>query len=75
MKVCENRDVVIALKLMDGDEEFANADIAEGGHEGEWVDIDIPKGKEIIGFVTNTENQNLLQSVGLQLWTPNPKAL
>ena len=74
MLVQEDRDVVNKIKIMSGDEEIVNQRIHEHEEQGQWVEIDIPKGREIIGLVANTKDNQVLRTLGLQLWTPNPKA-
>ena len=74
MLVQEDRDTVNRIKIMSGDDEIVNQRIHEHDDQGEWVNIDIPKGREIIGFVANNKDPQVLRSIGLQLWTPNPKA-
>ena len=59
---------------MAGEEEILNIQVQNNCHgPGEWVDIDIPKGKEIIGLYANNSGDKL-KSIGLNLWTPNPMA-
>ena len=74
MLIQEDRDVVNKIKIMSGDEEIVSQRIHEHEEQGKWVEIDIPKGREIIGLVANKNDHQVLRSLGLQLWTPNPKA-
>ena len=53
MFIEKDRDAYCKLRIWAGDEEIAFASIHDGCDHGDWVDIDIPKGKEIIGFFGN----------------------
>lgn len=58
----------------DKDEEMCNIRMCECDR-GDWVDIEIPEGKEIVGLFCNTESHHAdMQGLGFNLWTPNPKA-
>ena len=75
MLIEKDRDMYCQIKLWSGEEEIATARIHNEIDNGDWVDIEIPKGREIIGFYGNNKERMGLRSIGLNLWTPNPKAL
>ena len=47
---------------------------AEGVNNGLWKTREIPKGKEIVGFYGNSD-ENRIYSLGFIVWSPNPTAL
>ena len=63
------------LRLID--DAGANVVNIIGKDEGDWIEKDIPVGKEIIGLYCNTKNGELYESIhrfGFMVWTPNPDA-
>ena len=70
----EGKDVVSKMSAMAGEDEILNIQVQNNCHgPGEWVHVDIPKGKEIIGLYANNSGDKL-KSIGFNLWTPNPMA-
>ena len=46
-----------------------------GDGNGDWVEQEIPEGKEIIGMFCSTVKHHDMTSLGFIVWTPSPMAL
>ena len=63
------------LRLID--DAGANVVDINGKDEGDWIEKDIPKDKEIVGLYCSTKKGDLDDSIhrfGFMVWTPNPDA-